>query len=262
MPDRRLVLPRDVMGANAFSCAGCTHGSLADLEGDPASTAVLVLPSLLHLMQAGWLAALRAGEWFTFEGWLKSALDDAEHEPSSRPTWRYDRVVAAYAGTLGADRVRVVVGEDPAAAAAVLADLSGTPAQPPVLAGWTRALSWAEVGTLEALLFELEDLGLTGRNASEMVDGGADQLMRSGTPVPLGLSPLLEALEGRLVELAAEMAAAVDVAGVRVSGDLTKLAWPPREGDAVLTVGVAEAAELTMGMLERVTTWSPEEETG
>jgi hypothetical protein len=129
-----------------------------------------------------------------------------------------------------------------------------------VLQGWTRALSWAEVGTLEALLFELEDLGLTGRNASEMVDGGAEQLMRSGAPVPLGLSPLLEALEGRLAALGTEMAAAVDAAGVRVSGDLSKLAWPTRGGEAVLTVGLAEAAELTMGMLERVTTWAREEE--
>jgi hypothetical protein len=212
-------------------------------------------------MQAGWLAALRAGKRSTFEGWLESAVDEVERPPGGR-TWRYDLVVAEYAGSVGADRVRVVVGEDPAAAAAVLADLSGTPARPPVLEGWTRALSWAEIGTLEALLLELEELGLTGRNASEMVDGGAEQLMRSGTPVPLGLSPLVEAQEGRLVELAAEMAAAVDATGVHVSGDLTKLTWPPRDGDGVRTVGVAEAAELAMGMLERVTTWAREEETG
>ena len=54
--------------------------------------------------------------------------------------------------------------------------------------------------------------------------------MRSGSPVPLGLSPLLEAQESRLVELAAEMAAAVESTGVLVSGDLTKLTWPPRDG--------------------------------
>ena len=261
MPDRRLVLPRDVMGANDFSCSGGTHVSLGDLEGDSASTAVLVLPSLLHVMQAGWLAALRAGQWSTFEDWLTSAVEDTRHEPG-RPTWRYDLVVAEYAGTLGTDRVHVVVGEDPAAAAAFLADLSGAPVDRMVLEGWTRALSWAEVGTVEALLFELEDLGLTGRNAAEMVDGGAEHLMRSGTPVPLGRSPLLESLEGRLAGSAAEMAAAVAAAGVPATGDLTRLAWPPHDGDAVPTVGLTEAAELAMGMLERVTTWAREEETG
>jgi hypothetical protein len=47
-----------------------------------------------------------------------------------------------------------------------------------------------------------------------------------------------------------------------VSGDLTQLTWPARDGDVVRTGGVPEAAELAMGMLDRVTTWAREEETG
>jgi hypothetical protein len=231
LPDRRLVL----------------HVAAADLASarppevdDPAVAVVLVVPSLLQLLQAGWADALGARRWSTFEAWLDTALGGGQHEG---PGWRYDEVVAGWVDAVGADRVQVVLGDAAGTAAGAVG----------------RALSWAEVGMVDALVVELEALELVGRNAAEMVWSGIDHLRRAETDAPLGSSPLPLALEDRLVATARSMAARLDATGVRVTGDRSALDWPDGSTDAGGAVGLAEATRLAMGALERVATWGREE---
>lgn len=232
MPDRRLVL----------------HVAAADLASarppevdDPEATVVLVVPSLLQLLQAGWVDALGARRWSTFEAWLDTALGGGQDE---RPGWRYDEVVAGWVDAVGADRVQVVLG-----------DAAATDAAEPL----GRALSWAEVGMVDALVAELEALELVGRNAAEMVWSGVDHLRRAEADVPLGSSPLPQALEDRLAATARTLAARLDATGVRVTGDRSALDWPGGGTDVGGAVGLAEATRLAMGALERVATWGREE---
>ena len=222
MPERRLVL----------HVAEADLASVGVREVDDAELSVaLVVPSLLQLLQAGWAEDLGSRRWSTFEGWLEAALGGED----VRRGWRYDEVVAAWVDVLGADRVQVVLG-----------DAGETDASEP---RGRRALSWAEVGMVDALVAELGDLELVGRNAAEMVWSGVDLLRRADTVVPLGSSPLPQALQDRVVAEARAMAARLDALGVRVAGS----------ADETGAVGLGEATRLAMGALERVATWGREQ---
>ena len=231
MPERRLVL----------------HVAEADLESvgvrevdDAELSVALVVPSLLQLLQEAWAEDLGSRRWSTFEGWLDAALGGED----VRRGWRYDEVVAAWVDVLGADRVQVVLG-----------DAGETDASEPR----GRALSWAEVGMVDALVAELGDLELVGRNAAEMVWSGVDSLRRTDAVVPLGSSPLPQALQDRIVAEARAMAARLDALGVRVTGDRSALGWPAGSADETGAVGLGEATRLAMGALERVATWGREQ---
>lgn len=232
MSDRRLVL----------HVAAADPGPDRVREvGDPEVSLALVVPSLLQLLQAGWVEDLGARRWSTFEAWLDDALD-GEHD--ARPGWRYDEVVAAWVDVVGAGRVQVVLGGP---GELELSEPSG------------RALSWAEVGMVDALVAELGDLELTGRNAAEMVRAGVDRLRRTGSGVLLGSSPLPRALEERAIERARTMAARVDALGVQVTGDRSALDWPVGSDEEPGAVRLGDAACLAMGALERVAGWGREE---
>lgn len=254
MPDRRLILPLDCTGANPATVPGGSRVALADLGGaplpvreavaDPEVPVLFVLPSLVHVLQAGWVGALGAGAWTTFGTWVEGALSEGA-QPSALPTWRYDEVLTAWADVVGPARIRVVLGEEHADAAP---------------GSGTRALSWAEIGMIETLVAELVTLGLVGRNAAELVHGGVTRLVRTESIVPLGVSPLPQALEARIAETAAAMVVALDASGVHVIGDRSLLGWPPRSGRTAAAnsgVGLVEAARLATGVLEQVATWGP-----
>jgi hypothetical protein len=253
VPVRRLVLPREVVGVNAFDAPG-TQTSVSRAPtgpGDPADLVVLVVPSPARLLQAGWIDALHRRSWSRFADWLPAALDDPE------AGWRYDRLVARWAGSVGADRVHVVAGDDPAAAGAVLSELAGEPVTP---LGWTRTLSGAEVVAVEALVAELEELGLDGRNAADMLDGAVAGMVR--TPAVGGTGPAADAVpEGARERVAAEadrMLVAVDASGVHLHGDRSALQG---SGTGVgERVGLDAAVALSVGALERVATWTPSRE--
>jgi hypothetical protein len=230
VPERRLVLG----AADADPAADLPGRAGLDLS------VVLVVPSLVHLLQAGWVDGLRARGWRTFEAWLDAALAGGQDEPRG---WRCDEVVAAWVEALGSpDRVHVVLGGagEPEASAA-------------------RVLSWPEVGMVEALLADLGDLDLVGRNAAEMVASGVDRLRRTEDVVPLGSCPLPQALQDRAATEARAMAARLDALGVQVSGDRAALDWPIGSAGTSGAVGLAAAAGLAMGALEQVAAWGREE---
>lgn len=228
MPDDRLVLPLADLDASAVG-----PGAVAD----PAGSVVLVVPSLVRLLQAAWLASLRRRPWATFEDWLTSELAD---EAGTGPEWRYDRVVAAWAEAVGAERVQLVVGDD----------RTPEPA--------TRSLTGAEVATVEALVAELEDLGLTGRNAVDLLQGAVATVLHGPADphaVP-GHGVRLE-LSARTAATAETMLANVEAAGVAVAGDRSALLWPtagPEQGEGL--VGLSAAVDLSIGALERVASWA------
>ncbi|MGN6575057.1 MAG: hypothetical protein ACTHKG_05165, partial [Nocardioides sp.] len=154
---------------NAFELSG-PQSPAPPAPAGPTDLVVLVVPSPARLLQAGWLDALRRRSWSRFADWLSGALDDPE------AGWRYDRLVARWAGEVGADRVHVVAGESPEAVGAALSELAGEPLTP---VGRPRTLTSAEVAAVESLVGELEELGLDGRNAADMLDGAVAAMVRT-----------------------------------------------------------------------------------
>ncbi len=253
MPVRRLVLPREVAGVNAFELSGPRARVGTADPADPAQLVVLVVPSPTRLLQAGWLASLRRRSWSRFADWLPGALEDPEAD------WRYDRLVARWAGSVGADRVHVVAGEDPDTVGTVLTGLAGEPAS---VAAWTRTLSGTEVAAVDALVAELRKLGLGGRNAADLLDGAVEAMLR--TPAAGGTGPAVDAVpEGVWERLAAEtgrMLAAVEASGAGLHGDRSALRTPGTGAAAGDRVALDAAVALSVGALDRVVGWAASEE--
>ena len=229
MPDDRLVLPLADLDASAVRPGAVAHA------GGPV---VLAVPSLVRLVQAAWVTSLRSS-WVPFADWLTGELSD---ESASGPAWRYDRVVAAWVEAVGAERVQVAAGED------------GTP-EP---AG--RVLTGAEVATVEALVAELEALGLTGRNAVDLLQGAVDTVVHGPTDpggsdgAGVDVQPDLSA---RMAATAEAMLATVESSGATVAGDRAALLWPgvtSEQGDEL--VALSAAVDLSIGALERVASWA------
>jgi hypothetical protein len=245
---RRLVLPREVAGVNAFEVTGPDAQTGVDAPTGPEDVVVLAVPSPARLLQAGWLDALRRRSWSPFTDWASGALDDPAAE------WRYDRLVARWVGSAGADRVHLVAGESPVAVEAALGEIAG---EPVTVTGSTRTLTGAEVAAVEALVSELEELGLRGRNAAHLLDGAVVGLVRSpapGTRLPADAVP--EEVRARLADESARMLAVVEASGVHVHGDRSALGVFAAEAPAEPVVGLDAAVALSVGALERVTTWA------
>jgi hypothetical protein len=243
VPVRRLVLPREVAGVNAVEVSG----PLASAPTGPGDVVVLVVPSTARVVQAGWLQALRRRSWSRFADWLPGALEDPEG------SWRWDRLAARWAGEVGADRVHVVAGDAPDAAAETLTVLAGEPVS---VSGWARTLIGAEVAAVESLVAELEELGLGGRNAADLLDGAVAAMVR--TPAVGGTAPAADAVpeQERVAAEAGRMLAALEESGIHVHGDRAALTTTAPAAGSAERVGLAAAVALSVGALERVTTWA------
>lgn len=233
MPDDRLVLLLADLDATAARPGAAAHR---------AGHVVLVVPSLVRLVQSAWLASLRSRPWAGFEDWLAGELSD---ESGNGPAWRYDRVVTAWAEAVGAERVQVAAGDD----------RTPEPA--------CRRLTGAEVATVEALVAELEDLGLTGRNAADLLQGAVDKVVHDPTDPGEAADPALAVppeLSARMAATAETMLATVEETGVMITGDRSALLWPgatPEEGGDL--VALSAAVDLSIGALERVAAWATPE---
>ncbi len=270
MRDRRLVLPRGLPGVNAFDgIAGPSAGRLSWVAHDGWSTTtvedgdrvVFVVPSVVQVLQAAWLDAVRSRAWRSFEAWCAGAV--LEGQSQGDMGWHYDSAVLAWAEAVGPDRVHVVPGPDRYVVQAGLASLLGVDSGDVTLRGWPRGLSPGEVGMAESLLAELRRLRHTGRNAAELVHGGITALTASERDPEGGARVVPVQLRGEVAEAvqqtAADMAAAVRAAGVAVHGDGAALLWPaaaPSPADALSPSG---AVDLAVGVLSRVAAWGPDQ---
>lgn len=115
---------------------------------------------------------------------------------------------------------------------------------------------------VEALLAELDELGLTGRNAADLLQGGVAALLPGADSHAADPGPgrLPEDLDQQLAARAEEMLALVDAAGVVVEGDRAALLWDSGSGGAAGPVGLPAAVDLALGTLERVASWSGTQE--
>ncbi len=253
MPEARLVLPRGIAGANAFSLPGSARVDLA--ESTPDLPVVFVIPTLQHVLQAAWIDAIGSRHWVSFETWLAAALADPAGQvgTSGLPSWRYDAVIRSWTEKVGARRVHVVVGDDAQAATEMLAAISSVPASED-LECWPRALSWPEVRMADQLVAELDDLGLVGRNAAEMVHAALSRLALDGVAVPLGASKLPSTLADQAATAATEMRSVVESLGVGIAGDLSALTRLESD-ETGAQVGLEQAGRLAAGVLEHVATW-------
>jgi hypothetical protein len=252
-----LVLPRGVPGVNDFEMAGARRTlepGAADAADAADAVVALVVPSVTRLVQAAWLRSLRRLPRLPFADWLEQELTTG----SGAPEWSYGRAAARWADAIGSGRLHVVAGEDPAATEETLFRIAGAPVR---LRGRRRRLEWAEVATVERLAGELTDLGLTGRNAVQLLDGAVHALETSQPPAegPITGSRLSAQQEHRLLELSEAMLAATDASGATVHGDRSALLWRAITGSTDDTVALDSAVVLSVGVLDRVVAWGTEE---
>jgi hypothetical protein len=192
----------------------------------------LVVPSAEHVLVSAWLGSVRDGAWEDFASWWDRVSAGDDDGP-----WRIDRQVLSRAGAEGAARVRLVLGAD---------GEDGTP--------HAGTLSAADVRLVELLMAELESVGLTGRNAADLVHGAAEGLQaeRRGRSAP----PLPAPLVARVATWGAGVLDAARAAGVEVVGDPALLDWPVgAEDPEAAQVDVGTALDLAFGVLDRVRSW-------
>lgn len=253
---QRILLPLDLAGANAIEIEGEFEVVRTRLSDVGQSTlahdamVLLVVPSLAVLLQAAWLEDLRALGQRSFSAWWARA--SAARSPGDG--WRYDEVIASWARLVGPDRVHVVVGEDLAAASCLLeAHVGGATLAPEP---WLRSLRAGEVRMVEELMAEMAAQGMVGRNAADLVHGGADAQRRTPSQEPPSLPPIESAgAESPAAGLATRMEARLDALGVHVHGDRSALGLPVIHDVPAAVVPLSNSLTLMAGMLERVTTW-------
>jgi hypothetical protein len=233
-------------------------------DGTPGGAPVcLVVPSVVHVLQAAWLADLGRGSRLHLAGWLAAELaadEQADDQPDDQPPrlrpWRYDVAVADLVRQVGADGVVLVTGHRRAVEAAL--DGLGLPGLSSDVA-WPRLLDPGEVALVGSWLEQLGELGLTGPVATDLVGRCTDRLPTSAAAAVASGSPALPAEPAGAVERRTrEMAAAVRDSGVRVLGDADELLWPAEAAEsAAPTVPTSTATGLAIGVLERALEWAP-----
>jgi hypothetical protein len=225
-----------------------------DLGPDRVHVAITLSP-LATVLPVQWQAFVQAGLRTSYDDWLEAMFDQADATPP--PTFwfrhRHDRLVARWADVVGPGNVTVVVQDGPDGSNVLptferllglrdgtLAAADGDIAD--------RSLMWPEAEVVRAFneLFWQEGLG-SGLHARVMRYGAASY-MRARRPEP-GETPIRTpgwAID-RSVAIAREMAGAIAASGVRVVGDLERLAHAPEarpagEVDPRITPDIAATA--------------------
>lgn len=199
-------------------------------EGEPGDVH-LVVPSAEHVLVTSWLASVRVGAWESFARWWERvSAGDAEG------LWRIDRQVLAWSAVAGSGHVRLVLGADGGAD--------------------VHRLSTEGVRLVELLMVELERVGLTGRNAADMLHGAACGLEGGAVAASRSAPPLSGPLVERVTDWSTGTLDRVRAAGVPVEGDPTLLTWPVLEdAPEPAEVSVKTALDLAFGVLQRVRSW-------
>jgi len=212
---------------------------------------VVTLRSLPRLLASRWQQAIQAGGVLAFERWLETTLGRSG-EPPDHKLWiahRHDRLVDAWAGIVGADRLTVVV-VDEADHAFLLRAFEGllgiVPGTLALLDDYrNRSLRLAEVEAIRALNLQARrlDLGPWARNA--LVREGAARAMKLRAPgddEPRVVAPRW-AVE-RAGAIAALVVDGIRASGVRVIGSLDDLLAAP--GSAEVVDAPTEASSLPL----------------
>ncbi len=262
MPQRRLILPRGLPGANDLVVPGAARPRLEEYAnqspGGPALV-VLAVPSVEHLLVSSWSATVRRKGRAPFSEWLEAQAGPLRYEVVLR-AWADVVGVGPRSGheflVLTGDRVERLLGALPETATL-------SQARRPAPGRRTRGcLDSRGVQVLDALLGDLRAQARVGPVAGELVDAVAQRLPRTTRrPRPRVGDALARTLTARTT--AARDALVAD--GITVHGDPEALVWgTAAAGDDVAEpagLPVAEGAAVAAAVLERTLLWSSAEPT-
>jgi hypothetical protein len=257
---RRAREPRVVISSEVFADAPAEAipRIIDDLDPTRVHVAVTLRP-LARIMASQWQQAIRGGMRTPFDTWLVGVFDDRDMD--THLFWhrhRHDRLIARWADLVGIERVTAVVVDDRdhelvlRAFEQLLGLRAGTLVATRDVANRSMTLAEAEAVRALNVAFRAEDLDAA--------------LLHKVTPFSRYMSrrepgpdePRVEAPQwalDRAGEVAREMVAAIAASGVRVVGDLERLAAPQAArgaGDpgAPVCIPPDVAASMAMGVLE------------
>ncbi len=223
---------------------------------------LITLRSLARLLPSSWQQYVKSGQSFRYEQWLRGVLAEPPDPGLARSFWvRNDHaaLVRRWADAVGPDRVTVLVldDEDRAMLYEVFERLLALP--PDTLRRrqrlrGNRSLSAAEAEVLRAVNEQVAQQDVGWPTYLDVVRGGAvRRLLDAREPAPgearIATPPW--ALE-RAARLGRGHAAAIAASGVRVIGELDRLAErlpDPLPGPAAGQLPVGVSAELLLGAL-------------
>ena len=237
----------------------------------PAAVHVVVtLRPLVRMVPSVWQEQVQSGATLGLDEWLASQLAPDEGDDATY-LWRlhrHDRLVERWASVVGPDQVTVLVADD-ADHGAVLREfeaMSGLRPMTllPVRDLANRALTLPEIEAVRALRLRFLAAGVPKHEFHRIVRNGAAAYLKTRRPPPD--EPRIElprwAIE-RTGEVARRVVDGIAASGVRVIGDLDRLAAVPeggREGAPPEAAASPEiAAWLAMGMMQAATPRRDEE---
>ena len=229
-----------------------------DELGEQTHVAV-TLRSFAALLGSSWQQYVKAGRRKSYDRWLREVLADEPTSPGAQLFHRRNDqpgILRRWSGLVGVDRVVVVIPDKtrPDFVLDAFADLLDVPRgvlRAPVATGENRSMSWPEVEYVRQLNRAVRGR-LDWRQYEIWVRNGAvSRMLTDRTPAaaepPLVLPPWAA---DRAHGIAADYAAAVADAGVRVVGDVAALAARapvgelPRSRTVPVDAAVAAAAGL------------------
>lgn len=205
-----------------------------DLGPDRIHVLVTLRP-LSDLLASQWQQSTQDGRTDTYESWLRRIFDDPG-STGARWFWHrhhHDRLVERWARVVGRDRLTVIVVDerDHERTLRVIERLVGLASGTLQARGGrtNRSLTSPEIELVRALNQRFREAGLDRALQTKFVRDGIAQLLRSRTPAkdePRIRTPAWA--RERALAVSQEIVDGIAASGVRVIGDLGRLARKPR----------------------------------
>lgn len=223
---------RVVISSEWFADAQAAGISRIVADLDPARLHVVVtLRPLARVLPSQWQQYVQVGLQLDYEPWLEQMLNatGSTVTPTFWHRHRHEQLIDRWAAVVGTDRVVAVVANDTNHGAVLRAfeQLTGLPRGllVPEVSRRNRSLTRPEAELVRLLHRRLRDAGLDRRVRNDLVLYGATAALRERTPDPAE-SPIRTPAWAvdEAARIGGEMAAAIAASGIRVIGDLSRLA--------------------------------------
>ena len=232
---RRAGADRVVISSEGFADAEeeAVRKVVADFDANRVQVVVTLRP-LVELLPSQWQQQLQSGLTMDYESWLQAVFNEPDHRVS-RTFWQrhqHDELIRRWAGIAGAANVTAIVG-DPADREGLLRTFesllrlrAGTLVPEPDLTN--RSLTEAEAEAVRAFNVSFRAEGLGTPLHAKVMRFGAAELLKRREPSPD--EPRIRTPGWALrrgAEIGGEIARGIDASGVRVIGDVARLAPEP-----------------------------------
>ena len=256
--DARVVISSEWLSEATPEAIGAI---VEDLGADRVHVVVTLRP-LASILPSQWQQYVQGGVTLAYDEWLDAVL----RHPELRITtsfWQrhlHDQLVGRWAEVVGSDRVTVIVADDhdPGFVLRAFETLLGLPEQTLLLHEdrSNRSLTWPEIEVIRQINAALDEAGVDSSLRQGLVLFGAAPAIRERVPLPG--EPRIETpgwAVDEAIRIGTEIADGIAATGVRVVGDLARLATAPARrhtaGDPPPDAWPEIAAQAVRGVLSR-----------